>query len=177
MKKLILTAAVAIAAIANVNAEGNATSTNTMQIVVPQILSITAVPNYQAVYLTESDMSGTGEKTLTPVQYNIKSNAAWHVSATFATSATYLNNPSTGQQTSSMQKFMDNMSFSYDGSTWANLTSIGTSSFTLPGGTSNFDHTAPTGQPFTLNAKLASMGFDALPGTYTTTLTVTVTQP
>lgn len=173
MKKIIMAASALLLMAGAAKAEGNATSTNTMQLVVPQILSVTAVPNYQAVYLTETDLNGS--KSLQDMVYVIKSNATFNVKTNYASSATYLNNPSPTEKAASLAAFKSAMKFARStDNLWYDLNLLETlSPFHEDGNT----HTSSTGMTYTYHAKLDNLGFNAAPGTYTVTMTVTVTQP
>jgi hypothetical protein len=184
MKKIIMTAALAIAAIGSVSAASN-TSVNTMQIGVPQILSVVAVPSYQYMALSDGDLVGTRE--LGSMQYTIRSNARYYVTTEYASTASFTNSPSPAEQVSSLANFDNHMQFARsvdqngnpDG-TFYTLALLKTlDPFTEPTGAPavTYPATSHAGTGYAYNAKVVNLGMTSAPGTYTATLTVTVTQP
>lgn len=173
MKKLVLSLFAAFACVSAVNAEGTAQSVNTMQVVVPQVLSVTAVPSYQAVYLTADDLNGS--KPLENMVYNIKSNATYNVKTEYASTIAFTNAPGAAEQTASHTAFRNAVKFARStDNLWYDLGQLEVLS---PFNENNNVHTVFAGKEYTYMAKVDNLGFNAAPGVYTITLTVTATQP
>lgn len=174
MKKIITTAALALASF-GAFASGTSTSTNTMNVFVPQVLSVVAVPTAQNVYLAASSLNGSSVTPLTDMVYTIKSNATYNMHIDYSCTLTPTNTSTTGEIASSTAAFMNAIQFRVGGAgSWTSGTVLAS---VTPFDVNNNAHTDFDGTNFTLNAQVANLGMDAIPGKYSNVLTVTVTQP
>lgn len=183
MKKIFMTAALAIAAFAGVNA-ATATATNTMRVIVPQVLSVTAVPSAQNLYLSSADLNGGTKEFASPTVWTIKSNATYNVFASCAVTLTPLNSPLQAEQDLSVAAFKNAMQVNLLSDPASGAPSAGFYSLAQieaanmnPLTQNNMPHTDADGHTFTVNAKVVGAGMNMVPGTYVTTITVTATQP
>lgn len=170
-----MTAALAIAAFAGANAANPASATNTMRVIVPQVLSVTANPASQNHYMTAAGMFQ--EETMDDVLFTIKSNATYNAVTTYSHQITYLNDPVQADRVASEEAFRNNLKYKR---TTDNLEySLGflEDHANHPFNELNQPFTPFDGTTYSYKSRLVGMGFEAAPGTYVAVLTVTVTQP
>ena len=174
MKKIITTAALALASF-GAFASGTNTSTNTMNVFVPQVLSVVAVPTAQSVTLAASSLDGASITPLTDMVYTVKSNATYNMSVDYTCTLTPTNAPSAAEQTASVNAFKNAIQFSIDnGANWFNGTQLDA---VTPFNQNNTAHTSFAGTVVTLKGQVKNLGMNAVPGKYSNVITVTVTQP
>jgi hypothetical protein len=174
MKKIIMTAALALASF-GAFAAGTSTSNNTMNVFVPQVLSVVAVPTAQSLYLPASSLNSATTTALTDMVYTVKSNATYNMSVDYVLTITPTNNPSTAELTASATAFKNAIQFRLNGAgSWYSGTQLDA---VAPFNVNNQPHTDFDGNDVTLNAQVANLGMNAVPGKYSNVITVTVTQP
>ena len=182
MKKILLSAAVVLAAFSAANAL-SANVVNTHTITVPQVLSITTVPaspSDQATTLTVGQLANG--RDLPSVNYNIKSNGYFNVDEDFSFSMTATSpTPDAGLNNSINAFAAAYGTSSVDGGPYYALTPVtGGAPGTLSGHVTALTGVAPTstsGLPLSLYSHINALNYDAVPGVYSVALTVTVTQP
>jgi hypothetical protein len=174
MKKIILTAAAAIAAFAGVNAQNTASDASIYTVNVPQILSIATTPSNATFThnLTEGQL--TGGKTLQTVNWTVKSNGMWKAGASWTVTGTVASAGNSSLESGSIENFRNALKYSVDGTNWIAVPSNGGQYSPLPGFASA-QPTSTSGASVNIQAKLEAMNFTVAPGTYTATSTITVT--
>jgi hypothetical protein len=164
MKKIIMTAALAIAAFGVAQAQSSDQSQYSFT--VPQVLSIATAPaNANFAYnMTEGEL--LGGKNLPSVTWTVKSNVNWKAVASWEVTGP------TGSSLSaaSLTNFRNALVFSVGGTPFT-LPSSGPASATV---VSSAGPTSAAGQSVTIDAHLNAMNYDVMPGTYVATTTVTL---
>jgi len=174
MKKIITTAAFALASF-GAFAAGTSTSNNTMNVFVPQVLSVVAVPTAQNVYLAASSLDGATNTDLTDMVYTVKSNATYSMYLDYTCQLTATNSPSAAEQTASVNAFKSAIRFSIDnGASWFTGTQMDAA---LPFNQGGIPATSFDGTVVTLKGQVHNLGMNAVPGKYSNVITITVTQP
>jgi hypothetical protein len=185
MKKIVMTAALAIASF-GAFAVGTSTTANApanVVVTVEPILSVSATPG--AIGFGINSSNATSASGAQEIAYTVKSNAPYNMSGSMALSIAYTGASSgagvatSTQREASVTAFKNALMIGSNASTMTPLSVIMPSGMAAAPVTYTTDNVATpvAGTPFIMRAQLNAVNHSVLPGTYTLTVTAIATQP